>query len=140
KAVALYPTFHFAHWNLAFAYLHLGKYEEAIAALEKALAFSHRASYALGLLGYTYARAGKRDEALQLSHELEERAHRGESVAIYRAMIHTALSDRDEAFRMLDVAINEHKHPVPEALHSILFDSIRSDLRWAALERKVFSR
>jgi hypothetical protein len=74
-----------------------------------------------------------------LSREFEARANRGESVAIYRAMIYTALGDKDQASRFLDMAVDEHKHPIPEMLHSI-FSSIRSDPCWAELERRVFSR
>jgi TolB-like protein/DNA-binding winged helix-turn-helix (wHTH) protein/Flp pilus assembly protein TadD len=139
KAVEQYPDNHFAHWNVGFAYLHSGEYEQAILALNRALSLSYRAPYVLGLLGYTYAGAGRRKEALHLANELEQLATKGESVAFYRAMIYTALGDKEKAFRFLDVAIREHKHPIPVGLHDrMMFNSLRSDPRWAELVGKVF--
>ena len=87
------PTIFSRLWNLGVALSGLGKHEEAVQTLDRAAALS-RAPMFVGLLGLAYARAGRRDDATRLLHELEDRGSRGEYVpAFARLTILIGLGD-----------------------------------------------
>lgn len=54
------------------AYYWARRYDEAIAAYQKAIKPSERTSTILGLLGHAYAASGRRGEALKILDELKE--------------------------------------------------------------------
>jgi adenylate cyclase len=80
KALELQPDYLAGLWALSSALNGLGRTTEAVAMAERVVATS-RASTFVGLLGLSYARAGRTDEARRLLVELEERAIRGEYVS-----------------------------------------------------------
>ncbi len=79
KALELQPDFLFGLWMQGLVLTELERHEEAVLALEKVIGIS-RAPIFVALVAMGYARAGRKEDALRLLRELEERRDRGEFV------------------------------------------------------------
>ncbi|HEX8845824.1 MAG TPA: protein kinase [Pyrinomonadaceae bacterium] len=134
KALELNPNFGPARRNLALCYAAQGRYEEAIAEVER-IRSSENGSDNLELRGYIYGRWGKRAEALKILDELSKRS----DVNPYTfALIYTGLGDKDKAFEFLR---KEHPAPlIPPLRVDPMWDSLRSDPRFEELLRQRESR
>ena len=112
KALELQPDFLFGLWIRGLLQCELGRLEEAVTTLEKVTVIS-RAPIFVGLLAMGYAQAGRREDALRVLTELEERRERGEfvpawscagamavlgDVAGLREALKNALEERSPAF------------------------------------------
>jgi DNA-binding winged helix-turn-helix (wHTH) protein/TolB-like protein len=138
KTLSLNPNATLAYNGLGRVYLHQGRYDEAIAEFQKADDLAEHLPCARAPLGYGYAMAGRRDEALKILGELDERAVRGEYVTpLGIAWIHIALGDKDQAFAWLDKACDEHSGGLPYLKTEPVYDSLRSDPRFANVLRRV---
>ncbi len=94
----------------------LGRFEEAIAAGEHGVAVSYRAPFFLGVLGWAFATAGRKDEARKILEELRARprglAHRRlRSLAARRA--------RGDRRRLRSARAGRRGVPGPRVLHRI---------------------
>ena len=129
KALELNPNFPVALSVLGRAYSDTGKHEEAIAAQQKAAAIN---SAYLWSLGYAYARAGKRAEALRTAEEIKKT--QGDRYEL--AVIHAALGNNEEALRSLETSYEQGKlSPWARNLH--VFAHLRNDPRFQELLRKM---
>lgn len=138
KAVSLVPNGVLAYCGLGRVYLHQGRYDEAIAEFQKADELDERLPPTREQLGYAYAEAGRRDEALKVLDEMDQRAARGEYVTpLGIAWIYIALGDKDQAFAWLDKACDEHNGGLPYLKTEPVYDSLRSDPRFANVMRRV---
>ncbi len=112
QSLELQSDYLFGLWQWGMALSGLGRHEEAVEALERAVALS-RAPIFVGLLGLGYARAGRYDDANRLLHELEERGSRGEYVpAFTRLAIFTGLGDIPAIRQALAAAMAESAPPL----------------------------
>ena len=122
--------------ELARAYLWLGRCAEALAALEGRPVFSAIAQG--GLLGYTYARCGRRAQALAELHRLGAKAKAGRYVSHYAlAMIHAGLGDNERVLAELDSAYVERPWTMFTLRVDPFFDDLRADPRFGRLLKKV---
>jgi serine/threonine protein kinase/tetratricopeptide (TPR) repeat protein len=95
-------------WPLGIALCALGRDDEAVAVLERAVTLS-RAPVYLGQLGLAYGRAGRADDARRLLGELEDRASRGEYVIPTATLcIHVGLDDASGVRRSLEACTTDH--------------------------------
>src|SRR5579872_940572 len=78
-ALEMQPDYMFALWVRSLALSGMGRHEEAIASMERAIMLS-RAPIFTGILGLVYARAGRQDDAIRLLREIEDRGSRGEYI------------------------------------------------------------
>jgi TolB-like protein/Tfp pilus assembly protein PilF len=92
-ALELQPGYLLGLWAQGMALCGLGRNEEAIKAFERAVAMS-RSPLFVGLLGLTYARAGRTGDSVRLLHELQDRSARGEYVP-RRALFHIYVGQGD---------------------------------------------
>jgi tetratricopeptide (TPR) repeat protein len=100
KAIEVDPNYAQGHWVLGLAYRAQGRYEEAITAHKRAVEISRAWQCELGC---TYAAAGRTDEARKILDEVTAREARSPPWrAFWLAQLHTALGEKDEAFRWLN--------------------------------------
>lgn len=126
RVFELDPDFPWAYHDLGVAYAGKGMYERAIEAHERLLAVDPDWAWALG---YTYAQAGRTQEARRIAAELE--ADVDPLKALGLALIHNALGERDQAFRWLAY---EPAHPwVPWIRTWPGARSLQDDARFAEL-------
>jgi tetratricopeptide (TPR) repeat protein len=112
-----------------------GKHDEAIVALQKAVELSQgKSKEALSDLGFTYAVAGRREEALAIPNRLE-----GESAHYPRATILAGLGEHDGAIDALDRAVEAHSWFLVQLGVDPQFDSLREDPRFRQIKRKMLS-
>ena len=120
RAVELEPSNIAAHFRLGEVYIQLGKYPEAIAAFGKDT---------LGV-SRVYALMGRKREALELVRQLKE-------PAISIAAVYAALGDNDEAFRILEKAIEQRNAHLVYLKEDPPLESLHSDPRWATLLHRM---
>ncbi len=112
-----------------------GKHDEAIAALQKAVELSQgKSKEALSDLGFAFAIAGRREDALEILNRLE-----GESAHYPRATIYAGLGDHDRALEALDRAMEAHSWFLVQLGVDPPFDSLRTDPRFEQIRRRVIS-
>ena len=129
KSLELNPNFPVALSVLGRAYSDTGRHDEAIATQRKAAAIN---SAYLWSLGYAYARAGKRTDALRTVEEIK----RTQGDRYELAVIHAALGDNEEALRSLETSYEQGKlSPWVRNLH--VFAHLRNDPRFQELLRKM---
>jgi TolB-like protein/DNA-binding winged helix-turn-helix (wHTH) protein/Flp pilus assembly protein TadD len=134
KALELDPNFTLAHFDLALAYSALGRHDQAIAEMQNARG---RGSDYLAGLGYLYAVAGRRAEALTTLAELQQLAKQQYVPPYHFAWIYTGLGDKDKAIALLQQVYAEHTQHVVDFKTVPMFDSLRSDQRFQQLIQKV---
>lgn len=133
KALELSPGSPVILDNLALSQVHT----DPPAALRNALQSYHTDStdvFAMGTLGYVYARAGQRAEAEKILAQL---ARTPDPASYLMGAIHAALGRTDEAFKFLDRALAEHDDFMPDLGVDDIYDSVRGDPRMAVLLKKI---
>ena len=125
-----YPDNATIHYVRGIAAAELGLHEEAIRALERAVAINARWE---GALGRAYALAGRLDEARAIATRLEAEPTAWNAFAL--AELHTALGDRDAAFRWLAYEPPHGWLPWARIVPSL--EPLRDDPRFAALLRRL---
>ncbi len=107
KTLQLDANFMFAHWILGgLCLLPMGRYDEAIAELQKAIVLSGNVAHPRGLLGYTYAKVGRREDALRVLDELEELSKQRYVSPVSRAFVYGGLRE-ERMFEALDQAYQQ---------------------------------
>ena len=129
KALELAPRAYFAHVSMGFAYAQLGRYQEAVAEVDRP---EFRSS---PYLARVYAMAGRREDALKLVPRLTRLAARFDEPAM--AMMFFDLGDRDRGFQWLTRAFDHHGPTVPFVPFDPDFDNVRSDPRFQALVARL---
>jgi tetratricopeptide (TPR) repeat protein len=137
RMIELYPSYPGGYEILANAYTKQRRYREAVEETSKAVELSGRASYYLGALGYCYALAGRRADALTILKELESKYARRESPATDIAKVHVGLGDRDQAFVWLEKAFEARSGMLRDVTEEEYFDLLRDDPRYADLVRRM---
>lgn len=137
KIIAADPNHIIGHDWLGWAYFQEGQLEKAITEREKVVAISQRASPHLSALGYVYAVAGRRSDALGLLQELEERYAKGDGVGQGPAAICAGLGDFNQAFAWLEKDFQQHSAELQFITWRVQFRSLRRDPRYADLIHRM---
>jgi serine/threonine protein kinase/Flp pilus assembly protein TadD len=138
KAEKLEANFVETIYHLGFVYAEKGMYAEAIAELNRAIPLSGMfAPRVISLLGYSYGLLGKRDEAIKKIDELKELSRRRYIQPYDIAIIYIGLGERDEAFKWLGQACQERNGFLVFLKVDPIFESLRTDPRFADLLRCV---
>jgi TolB-like protein/Tfp pilus assembly protein PilF len=124
-----------AQLDLARAYRLAGKSDLAIAESRKMLDTGD--PIAEPFVALSYARAGRRADALAILGKMEENARRSGQGGFLVAAVYAALGDRDPAFRWLDEAIKEHDTFLPWMKVDPEFDKLRGDPRYDDVIRRI---
>jgi len=142
KALEMDPHFAEAHSCLADSYEGKGMYQEANAEFQKAFELSGGNLVYLSRVGYTYALAGRRGDAIKILNGLKARSKREFVWPDLLAYIYAALGEKDQAFTWLEKAYDERCvhlliDPVPHVRIRALWDPLRSDPRFQDLLRRM---
>jgi serine/threonine protein kinase len=88
-------------------------------------------------LAASYARAGRRADALAIVRKMAADAAGSDQGAFLVAAVYAALADRDRAFRWLEEAYQERDTFLPWLKVDPEFDSLRGDPRFDSLIRRI---
>jgi TolB-like protein/Tfp pilus assembly protein PilF len=107
KTLEMEPHFSPAHHTLGLAYLQLGRYEESITQLHRALDGSHGNPAPLAALGHAHARAGNPGGARGVLGAMAELSRHNYVSAYLSALVYTGLGEVQLAFDSLERAVRE---------------------------------
>jgi len=124
------------HRRLGLALAQKGAFEEAISELKKALELKESTHYRADL-GYVYALAGKKKEALDLLNQLLEQAKRQYFSSYFEAKIYSGLKDKERMFQALQKADEIHSDYLPQIQTDPIFSNWRSEARFVALLHRL---
>lgn len=114
-----------------------GNYSEALAEYQKARQLNPDDPHVVALLARLYAISGNKNEALRTLAQLKSMA-RERYVADYSiALVYAALGEKDQAFELLEKSYRDHTVDMLTLHYDPLIDNLRSDPRFADLQRRV---
>jgi adenylate cyclase len=134
RAVQLDPNYVYFDPPLGDAYREKGNLNEAAALYEKAQAATNSPSIGLAI---TYAKMGRREDARRILDQLIEKSRQQYVTADSIAAVYVALDEKDEAFRWLERAFQEHSGSFYSYLFRPEFRALHSDPRFADLLRRT---
>ena len=123
----------FLYNDLAQVYAQMGRYDEALAASQKATILLGKDPNTLSALGIVYAMSGKTKEARWVAETLEKLSKEKFVQAYLIASIYGALGDKDQAFIWLAKANQERSSQLLRFSVDPVFDKLRSDSRYPKL-------
>ena len=115
----------------------MGRHTEAIAAGEKAVELSKRSGVTLGSMGYVYAVAGRRADALAVIKELEDKYARREAIGQDLAAVYAGLGDKDKAFEWLEKDFEIRDGKLAETRFFPTYIPLHNDPRYKDLLRRM---
>ncbi len=137
QALRIQPHYYIAEQAYSWIVGFLGNYDEAIRMCEKAARDTNRLGLPLYALGYTYAVAGRREDAEAVVAELVESSDRQYVPEVYFALIYTALGDKDQAFEWLSKGLEAKDFWVVFCPVDPRFDPLKSDPRFDQLTKRI---
>ena len=137
RSAQLAPGFAPADFALGRIYAAQGRYQDAIAALERAVGADRNSAW-LVELARTYAAAGQRDASAKILAELTDRERAGESYSLDNLAYIAAAEGRiDDAFRILDEAVERRMVNVLWIAVDPRVDPLRADPRFPLLLNRM---
>ena len=136
KTLEIEPQASFLHSDMCMNYAQLGRYDDAVAACQKAIILQKDDPAALTSLGITYALWGKKSDAEWIMGTLTELGKRKYIPPYYFASIYAALGDKDQSIAWLDKGKQQRAFLMLVPIDPI-FDKIRSDPRYGPLIESV---
>jgi eukaryotic-like serine/threonine-protein kinase len=134
RTLQLDANYFYLDSNLAAAYREKGNFAEAIALYNKAQEATHVPSSGLAI---TYARMGRQIEARKILDQLVQESQRRYVSAPSIAAVYVAFADKDEAFRWLERAFEEHSGILQWIAFLPEFRPLRPDPRFSQLLRRT---
>lgn len=129
KTIEMDPDFIFMYFDLGRVYLKEEMYEEALAEFQKD---------SLDLwIGITCALMGRKDEAQQILNNLKERSKHTYVSNYFLSLLCFALDEKDQGFKYLMKAYENHNSWLMFLKIEPLFDTVRSDPRFIALLKEI---
>jgi tetratricopeptide (TPR) repeat protein len=134
--LASYPDFVDAHVGLGRAYQFMGKYDEAIDELKRAIQLGGNVSL-LGDLGWLYAASGDKEEAIKILAKMRRASAEGHVPRESFILIYSALGMRDEAFGALEKEFRDGSGFIANLTSDARLENLRSDPRYRDLARRI---
>jgi len=138
NSLEIYPDSFLAYLTISQAYIKKGAYNEALAWMKKALEVTESSDQLpIMRLIISYMMKGKIDELNKVIDELGKRL-RQDYISPYNiAMIYMAIGQKDQVFKWLERAYEEHDLWIIVLRVDPRFDNLRSDPRYTALLKKI---
>jgi adenylate cyclase len=128
------PNYIYFEPDLALVYREQGKLREALEIYQRLEQTRKQPTAGLAI---TYARLGKKNEARKVLEQLIQKSKSGYFPGEQIASVYVALDEREEAFRWLERAVEEHSGPIHAIAFTPEFRPLRSDPRFANLLRRI---
>jgi pentatricopeptide repeat protein len=126
-----------ALWYLGFVLNARGHPQDAIPVLEKAVSLSNRSPAVLAILIRAYAESGRRQDALKLLAEMNERRKRGYVPAGAFVNAYLGLGENDKALAFLEQAYKEQSNILQYLNSHPYLTPVRNDPRFTDLVHRV---
>lgn len=136
RTLAREPGYWDARNVLAESYSQKGMHEAAVAQCDSAIAMDPDHTD-LGGCGWVYARAGRRQQALQMLRRITSASQNGGTPDMDACWVYVGLGDRDHAMESLRQRVRERSPHLMLLKQYPLFDGLRSDPRFVALLREL---
>jgi TolB-like protein/tetratricopeptide (TPR) repeat protein len=138
KVLALDPNFAHGYFILGLSQLAQRQFPEAIASFRRNLELDG-GFHALGAASLCYALAASDDRAgaMKILQKLQKSAKREYVPAFTLAIAYAGLGDKTKAIAELNRGIDEHDILMPENFFDPQLDPLRSDPRFAEVERRM---
>jgi TolB-like protein/Flp pilus assembly protein TadD len=137
NSVELDPNFAAAHLLLGEDYRGAGLNSEAVSELEKAANLSGDSPLYTAQVAVALAVAGRNGDALRIAHELETISRKRYVSPYGLAQIYAASNKKEDTFKWLQVAYEDHAVWMGYLAVDPIFDRYRSDERFKDLLRRV---
>jgi serine/threonine-protein kinase len=134
RTLQLDPNYFYLDSVLAAAYREKGNFAEAVALYTKAQESTHLPSSGLAI---TYARMRRQTEARNILAQLVQAREKRYVSAPLIAAVSTALGDKEEAFRWLERAYEEHSGVLQWIAFLPEFRALHSDARFPHLLQRI---
>ena len=135
--IELNPHFSLAYLTLGIVQELLEDFDEAVAALKRAVHLSPDTPRMHAGLARALARAGKREEAQRILRRLEEQARKRYISPFEFASVHLALGDLEAGLKRLTKAVAHRCFEILALNVDPRFEALRKDLRFVKLVRQV---
>jgi TolB-like protein/DNA-binding winged helix-turn-helix (wHTH) protein/Tfp pilus assembly protein PilF len=136
-SIELDPNFAAAHLLLGEDYVQAGLRNEAVDELKRAADLSGDSPIYRAQVAVALAVAGRNREALRIAHELEAISRKRYVSPYGLAQIYAALNKKEDTFKWLQAAYDEHAVWMGYLAVDPIFDRYRSDERFKDLLRRV---
>ncbi len=136
KVVEMDPNFIWTHFFMGWAEEQRGNYAAAVSEFQKTAQLDD-SPLILAALGHTYAVSGERDKALQVLEEMKELQKSCHVSSYHFAILHAALGNKDEALEWLGKSYNAREEALVWLKVDPRLDTLRTDPRFIALQRRV---
>jgi len=141
KALDLNPNLPVVRAHRALAYVMKRMYPQALAEFdkiaEKDKAVTPENQLVVGIVGWTYAVSGRRLDAVQAAKRIADLSSHTYVDFYFPAAIYAGMGDKDEAFRLLQKAYEEHSAGILYLRIDPMWDGMHSDRRYADLMRRI---
>ncbi|MCK4787150.1 MAG: tetratricopeptide repeat protein [Desulfobacteraceae bacterium] len=137
KTIEMDPNFTPAHIHLGRVYVTKKMYKEAIVEFQKARDLSGDYYKTTGMLGFTFAKNGQKEKALQQLKILQEMEKKKPVSAFEMALIQTGLENNNMFFSWLEKACENHEFPVVLINVHMWLKHLHTDPRFKKLLKKV---
>jgi len=137
QVVRLHPDFPLAQFWLGSAYREKKMYPQAIQIFERARQITGDNPAMIMAYGHAQALAGNAQEARNALQRLEQLRGARFVPSLYPAAIHVGLGEKDEAFRLLELAYQERIDRLVYLNVDPMADPLRRDPRFAQLMAKI---
>ncbi len=137
SVLGMKSDFALAHLWLARAFLAAGRLEESLAEAARAESVIPEWPVIIVQRGYTLGTMGRADEARAVLGELERMSTQRFVTAYGRALVYTALGDKEQAFAWLEKAFAERSHWLMWLRFDPRWKTLRSDPRFAGLVERL---
>jgi eukaryotic-like serine/threonine-protein kinase len=138
RTLEMDDDFVYARFHLGMCHAHRGDFDNAISELKRAIEQAGgRGALIQAALGYAYAVAGRRDEALQVLAQLQTFPMNRDVSPFYLAMVQSGLGDKEEALKWLESACEERYNWMVWLGVEPMFENLRRAAPFEAMLRHI---
>ena len=141
KALELYPDAAPIRAGLSWAYAMKRMYPQAVAEYDKIpdqdKAVAVESQFVAGSRGWIYAVSGRKADALKIAQEFKDLSAHAYVDFYWSGVVYAGLDDKDEAFRLLEKAYQEHSASLLYLGVDVVWDGLHTDPHYADLLRRI---